>query len=52
MIKVQKCKCGGLMVENDSHFICNNYLQDIKRGIEQQQEIINTISGDTGDNDE
>jgi len=54
MIKVQRCKCGGLIVENDRHFICNNYLQDIKKGIEQQQEIIDTISGDTdlGVNDE
>ena len=46
MIKVQRCKCGGLMVENDGHFLCDNYLQDIKRGIEQQQEIIDELNSE------
>jgi len=42
----KKCKCGGLLVINDGHIICEKYLEDIKTGIEEQQEIINELNND------
>jgi hypothetical protein len=42
--RVPKCKCGGQLVENDGHFICNEYLEDIKKGIQQQQDVINELN--------
>jgi hypothetical protein len=38
------CKCGCRMVECDGHFICEKYLEDIKMGIKQQQEIIDELN--------
>lgn len=38
-----KCKCGGTMVINDNHIICEKYLEDIKRGVEQQAQIIKEL---------
>jgi len=39
-----KCKCGRLMVENDGHWICEKYLEDIKTGVKQQVEIIEELN--------
>ena len=48
------CKCGHRIVENDGHWICEGYLEDIKKGIKQQQEIIselNELNGGLEDDD-
>jgi hypothetical protein len=39
------CKCGSRLVQNDGHYICERYLEDIKQGVKQQQEIIDELNG-------
>lgn len=29
-INPPNCKCGGKIVKNDNHYICNEYLEDLK----------------------
>jgi hypothetical protein len=41
--RIPKCKCGRQVVENDGHYICEDYLEDIKKGIKQQQDIIERL---------
>lgn len=43
MTKIVSCKCGGRICENDSHYICEHYLEELKRGIKQQQQIIDAL---------
>jgi hypothetical protein len=43
--KLQKCVCGALIVLNDGHLICENYLENIKQGIKEQQKIIEELTG-------
>ena len=42
-VKMVKCRCGRLMVENDGHWICEKYLRDIQNGVQEQIEIIEEL---------
>ena len=46
MKKVLCCKCGGRIVENDGHFVCENYLEDIRLGVREQQAIIEQLKNE------
>jgi len=37
------CKCGSELCLNDGHVICQNYLQEIIRGVKEQQDIIDEL---------
>lgn len=37
------CKCGCRMVKNDGHYICEKYLEEIKKGIQYLNDIIEEL---------
>lgn len=37
------CKCGGKIICVDNHYLCEYYYEDIKRGVEEQQQIIDEL---------
>jgi len=41
-----KCCCKADMIRVDNHIICEKYYEDIKKGIEQQQEIIDELNSE------
>lgn len=40
VVKSPKCKCGSIMVCVDDHYICSDYYENIKRGIQELEEQI------------
>ena len=51
-IKSPRCKCGENMVCVDGHYICNKYYTHIRMGIEEQQEMLEALSGGEQDEEE
>jgi hypothetical protein len=45
IIKNPKCKCGGIMVCIDNHYICERYYNHVKMGIQEQQEMLEALTG-------
>lgn len=45
IIKNPKCKCGGIMVCIDNHYICEKYYTRIKFKIQEQQEMLEALTG-------
>ena len=41
--KVKLCKCGSRLCLNDSHVVCERYLEEIRQGIKEQQDIIDEL---------
>ena len=38
-----RCKCGSLIICVDGHYICEKYYEDIKQGVQEQQDIIQEL---------
>lgn len=42
-INAPRCKCGCRMVCNDGHYICERYLEQIKKGVNYLNDIIDEL---------